>query len=99
MPVPGTLHIVNTLERFKAWDHGAAMAACARAIWADTVSGAAEARPQLLSRFLLLAHADLKTYCYCYWRAPPHSPLDSAALKLVHLSRFCPAACLQYMAV
>jgi hypothetical protein len=36
-------------------------------IWADIVSGAAEAQPHLLCRFLLLAHGDLKHFVYTYW--------------------------------
>lgn len=70
MAAPGTLHVFNTLERFKGCDYGAALAGCARALWADVASGAAEADPRLLNRFLLLAHADLKAYRYCYWRVP-----------------------------
>jgi hypothetical protein len=38
-----------------------------REIWRDIVSGAAEARPQLLQRFLLLAHGDLKHFLFTYW--------------------------------
>jgi len=77
--VPGELHVANTLERFKGWDHGAALAGAAARVWADIAS--AEARPQLLGRFLLLAHADLKTYRFCYWcgaRARPRPPAPGA---------------------
>lgn len=36
-------------------------------IWSDILSGASEARPHLLTRFLLLAHGDLKHFVHTYW--------------------------------
>ena len=68
---PGELHNVNTYERFKhliSAERRAALAqAAADSIWADICCGAAEANPALLSRFLLLSFADLKTFRYFYW--------------------------------
>ena len=69
--VPGQLHNVNTYERFKQLispERRAALAqAAADRVWADICSGAAEANPALLSRFLLLSFADLKIFRYFYW--------------------------------
>jgi hypothetical protein len=36
-------------------------------IWSDMLSGAAEEQPQLLQRFLLLVHGDLKHFVFTYW--------------------------------
>jgi ubiquitin-like modifier-activating enzyme ATG7 len=67
--VPGQLRNVNTIERFKALQEGrsALLAEAAAAVWADICSGAAEADPALLSRFLLISYADLKLFRYYYW--------------------------------
>ena len=65
--VPGTLHNLNTIEKFRDVDVGAAQKATAMQIWQDILSGAAEAKPKLLLRFLLLTFADLKQFKYHYW--------------------------------
>jgi ubiquitin-like modifier-activating enzyme ATG7 len=36
-------------------------------VWSDLLSGAAESQPQLLQRFLLLVHGDLKHFVFTYW--------------------------------
>lgn len=70
--VPGTLHNLNSIERFAAFDKQAAQRAITQQIWEDILSGAAEARPQLLQRFLLFTFADLKQFKYHYWYVPLH---------------------------
>ena len=85
---PGTLNVFNTLERFKGCDHAAALAGCAHTLWADMSSGAAEADPRLLTRFLLLAHADLKAYRYCYWCVLCVSMIATRPLSHI-LWRYC----------
>jgi ubiquitin-like modifier-activating enzyme ATG7 len=71
--VPGELHNVNTYERFKqliTHERRSALAqAAADRVWGDICSGAAEADPALLSRFLLISYTDLKIFRYFYWRA------------------------------
>ncbi|KAK9844883.1 hypothetical protein WJX74_008120 [Apatococcus lobatus] len=69
--VPGTLHNLNSIERFAAFDKQAAQRAVNQQIWQDIRSGAAEAHPQLLQRFLLFTFADLKQFKYHYWFAFP----------------------------
>ena len=83
--MPGTLLLVNSRERFLALDRKAALAHEAERTWRAAASGAAatggggggedenddgDFTPEL-SRFLLIAHADLKTYKYTYWFAFP----------------------------
>ena len=65
--VQGSYRNYNTLEGFKVADRPALLRECARRIWGDIRSGAAEEDPSLLSRFLLLGHAELKSYRYYYW--------------------------------
>ena len=67
----GQVLCVNTLEDFKALDRKALLLSEAERIWADIRSGAAEADPQLLTRFLLVCYADLKRYAFYYWLAVP----------------------------
>ncbi|KAK9905456.1 hypothetical protein WJX75_000196 [Coccomyxa subellipsoidea] len=73
--VPGELRNVNTLERFKALHplerRRALIQESADRIWRDIRSGAAEADPALLSRFLLISYADLKLFRFYYWFAFP----------------------------
>ncbi|BDA47717.1 Ubiquitin-like modifier-activating enzyme atg7 [Coccomyxa sp. Obi] len=71
--VPGELRNVNTLERFKALQEqrGGLLQETAGLIWRDICSGAAEADPALLSRFLLISYADLKLFRFYYWFAFP----------------------------
>jgi ubiquitin-like modifier-activating enzyme ATG7 len=61
----------NTLEDFKDWDKAALLRQVATTIWEDVLSGRAMAEPHLLSRFLLLTFADLKTHKFYYWFAFP----------------------------
>ena len=65
--IPGELTNVNTLESFKSYDRATALQQVAMQIWQDVLSGAAEANPALLGRFLLLSYAELKSYRYYYW--------------------------------
>ena len=84
--VPGTLHVVNSLDRFKAFDWGGALGAAAAAIWAAAGGEAADGGSEdallpllpsplplasALARFILVVHADLKTHQYTYWAAFP----------------------------
>ena len=77
--IPGTLHVVNSLDRFKAFDWGGALGATAAAIWAAASDGRSDdqaSSPPLplasaLSHFILVVHADLKTHQYTYWAAFP----------------------------
>ena len=70
-PIRGHLKNTNTLEEFRTCDKRSLLDAQGSQIWDDIVSGRAIDDPSLLSRFLLLAHADLKHYCYYYWFAFP----------------------------
>ena len=67
MRVPGELLNLNTLDSFKNLDRVALLCSTAARIWADIKSGAAERDPSLLCRFLLLSHAELKSYRFYYW--------------------------------
>lgn len=69
--IPGTLHHKNTFEAFKTSDKAKLLAEAGAQIWRDISSGAAEADPSLLSRFILLAYGDLKHYHFYYWFAFP----------------------------
>eukprot|EP00850_Spirogloea_muscicola_P002664 SM000010S04302 [mRNA] locus=s10:828104:832287:+ [translate_table: standard] len=77
---PGSLHNTNTLEGFRGADRAALLRAAAEQIWADIQSGAAEDRPSLLLRFLLLSFADLKKWCFYYWFAFPALALPTPAV-------------------
>ncbi len=76
--LPGTLHNLNSIDRFKVFDKQAAQQATAMQIWQDILSGEAEAHPQLLHRFLLFTFADLKLFKYHYWYTNIPIPLLSA---------------------
>ncbi|KAI9143283.1 hypothetical protein BKA69DRAFT_1026812 [Paraphysoderma sedebokerense] len=67
----GTLKNTNTLEEFKRIDKGALFQSVADQIWQDIKSGRALTEPHLLTRFLLLTHADLKKYKFYYWFGYP----------------------------
>jgi ubiquitin-like modifier-activating enzyme ATG7 len=69
--IPGTLHHKNTFEAFKSSDKAKLLADAGAQVWCDITSGAAEADPALLSRFILLAYGDLKHYHFYYWFAFP----------------------------
>eukprot|EP00850_Spirogloea_muscicola_P009336 SM000052S17728 [mRNA] locus=s52:323003:328039:- [translate_table: standard] len=77
---PGSLHNTNTLEGFRGADRAALLRAAAEQIWADIQSGAAEDRPSLLLRFLLLSFADLKKWGFYYWFAFPALALPTPAM-------------------
>ncbi|GFR41415.1 hypothetical protein Agub_g2098, partial [Astrephomene gubernaculifera] len=68
---PGRLLLFNTVEGFRGADKAALMRQAAAEVWRDVVSGAAEAEPWRLTRFLLLVHGDLKHYKFHYWFAFP----------------------------
>ena len=65
----GQLKNTNTLEEFRTCDKRLLLDAQGNQIWDDIISGRAIEDPSLISRFLLLAHADLKHYRYYYWFA------------------------------
>lgn len=69
--VPGELHNVNTLERFKTYDRPQLLQETAAVIWNDLLSGAAERDPSLLGRFAMISYADLKIFRMYYWYATP----------------------------
>ena len=92
--MPGELHNVNTYERFKqliTHERRTELAqTAADRIWADICSGAAEANPALLSRFLLLSFADLKLVRYFYWSAAcGMTLLCGAPLQVSHALNVC----------
>lgn len=64
---PGQLLLSNTLEAMRRTDKAAVLQQVGQQVWADILSGAAEAQPQLLNRFLLLAYGDLKHFVFHYW--------------------------------
>ncbi|GLI68826.1 hypothetical protein VaNZ11_013331 [Volvox africanus] len=68
---PGRLLLFNTMEGFRGCDKQKVLREAAEAIWSDISSGAAEAEPWRLCRFLLLVHGDLKHYKFHYWFAFP----------------------------
>ena len=57
----------NTLEKFKTADRDKLVKHVAAIIWDDIKTGAAEKQPELLSAFLLMTHAELKSYKFYYW--------------------------------
>jgi ubiquitin-like modifier-activating enzyme ATG7 len=63
----GSLVNTNTVESFVALDRKALVARAAERLRADLASGAAEASPALLTRFVLICFADLKAYKFFYW--------------------------------
>ena len=69
--MPGTLHNVNTFERFKTFDRARVLADAAGALWSQIASGAAEEDPSLLNRFAVVAFADLKRWSFYYLFAFP----------------------------
>ena len=81
----GSVLCVNTLEDFKGLDRKALLLAEAEQVWADLLSGAAEADPSLLTRFLLVCYADLKRFAFYYWLAvpalQPREPFRTAGVR------------------
>jgi len=65
----GQLKNTNTLDEFRTCDKRSLLDAHGNQIWEDIISGRAIDDPSLISRFLLLTHADLKHYRYYYWFA------------------------------
>lgn len=64
---PGQLLLCNTAEAMRRIEKPAALQAAGQRLWADILSGAAEAQPQLLLGFLMLAFGDLKHWVFDYW--------------------------------
>lgn len=75
--VDGELRNFNTMEGFKSCDRARLMQDAAKQIVQHIASGAAVRDPRLLSRFILLTFADLKTYKFVYWFAMPAVMLPS----------------------
>ncbi|WOH11929.1 hypothetical protein DCAR_0831425 [Daucus carota subsp. sativus] len=78
--VPGILYNTNTLESFQALDKQSLMKAEAKKIWEDIHSGRAEQESSVLSRFLLISFADLKSWKFYYSFAFPALVLDPPAM-------------------
>ncbi|XP_010494767.1 PREDICTED: ubiquitin-like modifier-activating enzyme atg7 [Camelina sativa] len=83
-PVPGILYNTNTLESFHKLDKQSLLKAEANKIWGDIQSGKALEDPAVLSRFLVISFADLKTWSFRYLVAFPAFDLDPPA-SLVEL--------------
>ncbi|KFK31511.1 hypothetical protein AALP_AA6G122200 [Arabis alpina] len=83
-PVPGTLYNTNTIESFKKLDKQSLLEAEANKIWEDIQTGKAVEDCALLSRFLVISFADLKTWKFRYMFAFPALVLDPPA-RLVEL--------------
>ncbi|XP_021854907.1 ubiquitin-like modifier-activating enzyme atg7 isoform X1 [Spinacia oleracea] len=82
--VPGTLYNTNTIEGFRQLDKQKLLKEEAGKIWDDIRNGNVEKDCALLSRFLLLSFADLKTWRFYYSVAFPALVLDPPA-TLVNL--------------
>eukprot|EP01047_Picozoa_sp_COSAG01_P052865 COSAG01_NODE_5603_length_4152_cov_6.246237_1_plen_719_part_00 len=81
---PGELLVTNTAAAFKSLDKAKLLSKAAERIWDDICSGAALAEPALLNRFVTIAYADLKTWCFYYWVCfPALSIAASAAPRLM----------------
>ncbi|XP_010445799.1 PREDICTED: ubiquitin-like modifier-activating enzyme atg7 [Camelina sativa] len=78
-PVPGILYNTNTLESFDKLDKQSLLQAEANKIWEDIQSGKALEDPAVLSRFLVISFADLKTWSFQYRVAFPALFLDPPA--------------------
>ncbi|KAG2455180.1 hypothetical protein HYH02_000996 [Chlamydomonas schloesseri] len=96
---PGRLLLYNTIEGFRGADKPALMRQVAAEIWADICSGAAEAEPWRLCRFLLLLHGDLKHYKFNYWFAfpalKPPSPFTTPEAPPARLGDALPPAAVE----
>ncbi|KAG1662518.1 hypothetical protein FOA52_000922 [Chlamydomonas sp. UWO 241] len=81
--VPGTLINLNTWDAFKASDKAELLKQAGARVWRDVARGRCLSDPSLLSRFVLLSHADLKAFHFHYWFAlpaiKPPAPIESAA--------------------
>ena len=89
---PGSLFVYNKIETFKAVDKQGLLNDAAGVIWADMLSGAAAEDPGLLNRFVLIVHADLKTWKFYYWFCFPGLSIPPAqegapAAAVVHAAR------------
>lgn len=73
---PGSFFNVNTLDSFKSLDKKQLLQKFGSKIWEDIVSGTALEDLSLLSRFFVIAFADLKKYHYYYWFAFPAFAVD-----------------------
>ncbi|XP_074603824.1 autophagy-related 7 isoform X2 [Brevipalpus obovatus] len=88
-PVNGTLLIANTIEEFKSIDKTELSKRVGNEIWSAINSPEAEHNlPSFLSRFILLAYADLKKYHFYYWFCFPSlcyplKPLKCSELRFL----------------
>lgn len=80
--VRGEMKNFNTLEGFKLEDKQALCDAAGAALLENIESGAAEQNPALLSRFLLLTHADIKKWIFYYWFCFP-TPVTETQAALI----------------
>ncbi|WIA12692.1 hypothetical protein OEZ85_006333 [Tetradesmus obliquus] len=84
---PGQLLLCNTAEAMRRIEKPAALQAAGQRLWADILSGAAEAQPQLLLGFLMLAFGDLKHWVFDYWFAftalKPPAPVQQRSAQLL----------------
>ena len=65
--MPGTLHNVNTFERFKEMDRKEMLDSSCGKIWNAVANGDALTNPNVLNSFTLLTFADLKKWHFTYW--------------------------------
>lgn len=63
----GELLNFNTLDGFRKADSSSLLRQAAGKIWSSIKDGSAEREPSLLCQFLLLSHAELKSYRFYYW--------------------------------
>ena len=75
--VLGELVNFNTMESFKSCDRQKMLSRLAEKIVDEIQSGEAVTDPRLLTRFLILTFADLKTFRFIYWFAAPAILLPS----------------------
>jgi hypothetical protein len=66
-PATGSVINKNTLDAFKTCDKAELMASERDKLAAAITSGEALKRPEMMARFMVLMHADLKKYLFYYW--------------------------------
>ncbi|KAK2762822.1 Autophagy protein 7 [Arachnomyces sp. PD_36] len=78
----GIIKNVNTVEEYKNTDKNALLHQAGKTVWDAIKDGSIHSCPSLLSSFIVLSFADLKTYKFSYWFAfpaihsdPPWSPV------------------------
>jgi ubiquitin-like modifier-activating enzyme ATG7 len=67
----GILRNCNTVETFRSTDKNATLESAAMQVWKDIKSGDAVTCPDLLTRFVMLSFADLKSHQFLYWACFP----------------------------